>query len=146
MSLDVGLTPLSFATGTPVPNRALQMEYPCRCESGHAEEIEAILKDPQFSHVYFDISWDEVAKYLTASPEAVKISADLINRYPNRFLFGTDEVAPADQQHYLRVFEQYKSLWNALTPEAREKVQRANYTRLFDQARSKVRAWEAAHP
>lgn len=113
---------------------------------GHAEEIEAILKDPQFSHVYFDISWDEVAKYLTASPEAVKISADLINRYPDRFLFGTDEVAPADQQHYLRVFEQYKSLWNALTPEAREKVQRANYTRLFDQARSKVRAWEAAHP
>lgn len=113
---------------------------------GHAEEVEAILKDPQFSHVYFDISWDEVAKYLTASPEAVRISAGLINRYPDRFLFGTDEVAPANQQQYLRVYHQYKPLWEALTPEAREKVQRGNYIRLFDKARSKVRAWEAANP
>lgn len=113
---------------------------------GHAAELEAILKDSQFSHVYFDISWDEVAKYLTASPEAVRISADLINRYPDRFLFGTDEVAPANQGQYLRVYYQYKPLWDALTPEAREKVQRENYIRLFDAARSKVRAWEAANP
>lgn len=113
---------------------------------GHAAVIEAILKDPQFSHVYFDISWDEVAKYLTASPEAVRISADLINRYPDRFLFGTDEVAPPNQQQYLRVYYQYKPLWEALTPETRAKVQKGNYERLFDQARSKVRAWEAAHP
>ena len=113
---------------------------------GHAAVLESILKDPQFSHVYFDISWDEVAKYLTASPETVRVSADLINRYPDRFLFGTDEVAPSNQEQYLRVYYQYKPLWEALTPEARAKVQRGNYTRLFDQARSKVRAWEAAHP
>lgn len=113
---------------------------------GHAAVLEAILKDPQFSHVYFDISWDEVAKYLTASPEAVRISADLINRYPDRFLFGTDEVAPANQEQYVRVYYQYKPLWEALTPEARQKVQRGNYERLFDQARSKVRAWETANP
>lgn len=113
---------------------------------GHAAVLEAILKDPQFSHVYFDISWDEVAKYLTASPETVRISANLINRYPDRFLFGTDEVAPQNQEQYLRVYYQYKPLWEALTPEAREKVQRRNYERLFDQARSKVRAWEAANP
>src|SRR5882672_10130238 len=63
----------------------------------HAAVIESILKDPEFSHVYFDISWDEVAKYLTSTPESIKISADLINRYPDRFLFGTDEVAPPTQ-------------------------------------------------
>lgn len=113
---------------------------------GHAAVIEAILKDTQFSHVYFDISWDEVAKYLTASPEAVKISANLINRYADRFLFGTDEVAPSNQQQYLRVYYQYEPLWEALTPETRKKVQRGNYERLFDQARNKVRAWEAANP
>jgi glutaminase len=62
---------------------------------GHAAVIEEILKDPQLSHVYFDISGDEVAKYLTATPESIRISADLINRYPDRFLFGTDEVAPS---------------------------------------------------
>ena len=113
---------------------------------GHGQVIEAILKDPQFSHVYFDISWDEVAKYLTASPEAVRITANLINRYPDRFLFGTDEVAPQNQEQYLRVYYQYKPLWEALTPETRRKVQKENYERLFDKARSKVRAWEAANP
>lgn len=113
---------------------------------GHAAVLDAILKDPRFSHVYFDISWSEVAKYLTASPDAIKISADLINRYPDRFLFGTDEVAPTSQEQYLRVYNQYQPLWSALTPEAREKVKKANYERLFDQARSKVRAWEDAHP
>ena len=33
-----------------------------------------------------------------------QISADLINRYPDRFLFGTDEVAPDSQEKYLRVY------------------------------------------
>ena len=111
----------------------------------HAATIEAILKDPDFPHVYFDISWDEVAKYLVATPESVKISADLINRYPDRFLFGTDEVAPPNQQQYLRVYYQYDPLWKALTPDASEKVRKGNYERIFDQARRDVRAWEASH-
>ena len=48
------------------------------------------------AHVYFDISWDEVAKYIVASPEAIAATAALINRYPDRFLFGSDEVGPTD--------------------------------------------------
>ena len=113
---------------------------------GHTAILDGILKDPKYSHVYFDISWDEVAKYVTASPEAVKITADLINRYPDRFLYGSDVVAPTSQEQLLSVYTQYKPLWDALTPETRAKVQRGNYERLFDQARSKVRAWEAANP
>jgi predicted TIM-barrel fold metal-dependent hydrolase len=105
--------------------------------------IEAMLRDPQFDHVYFDISWDEVAKYVTATPENTTNVASIINRYPDRFLFGTDEVAPSDQGTYLRVYKQYTPLWSLLTPEASEKVRRGNYQRLFDQARTKVRAWEA---
>jgi predicted TIM-barrel fold metal-dependent hydrolase len=112
---------------------------------GHAGVIEAILKDPQFSHVYFDISWDEVAKYLTATPESIKISADLINRYPDRFLFGTDEVAPPDQEKYLKIYYQYDPLWNLLDAGASEKVRKGNYERIFDAARQRVRNWEAAH-
>lgn len=61
---------------------------------GHAAVLETILRDPRFAHVYFDISWGEAAKYLVATPESLRISADLINRYPDRFLFGTGEVAP----------------------------------------------------
>lgn len=108
----------------------------------HAAVVEAILKDPQFSHVYFDISWNEVAKYLVSTPESTKIAADLINRYPDRFLFGTDEVAPADQKAYLRVYEQYGPLWTLLSREASEKVRKDNYERIFDQARNRVRNWE----
>ena len=112
---------------------------------GHAAAIEAMLKDPQFNQVYFDISWDEVAKYLMSSPETIKISADLMNRYPDRFLFGTDEVAPPSEEQYLRVYRQYGPLWKQLTPEASDKIRKKNYERIFDQARTRVRAWEASH-
>jgi len=108
----------------------------------HAATLEEMLKDAAFANLNFDISWTEVAKYITASPEATKIAADLINRYPDRFLFGTDEVAPADQEHYLKIYSLYDPLWKLLTPEASEKVRKGNYARLFDAARSKVRAWE----
>jgi predicted TIM-barrel fold metal-dependent hydrolase len=103
----------------------------------HAAQLEAILSDPQFNHVCFDISWDEVAKYLVATPESTRISADLIHRYPDRFLFGTDEVAPTTQEKYLRVYEQYRPLWNLLDAEASEKVRRQNYQRIFDEAKKR---------
>ena len=105
-----------------------------------------ILEDPAFNNVYFDISWSEVAKYIVASPDSVRVAAALINRHPDRFLFGTDEVAPSDQQTYLRVYYQYDVLWEALSRDAVESVRKGNYERLFDVARRKVRAWEAAHP
>ncbi len=110
-----------------------------------AAMVEAIIKDPEFSHVYFDISWSEVAKYIVASETSKKNAADLINRYPDRFLFGTDEVAPANQESYLRVYNQYAPLWPLLDKSASEKLRKGNYERIFDQARSRVRAWEKAH-
>jgi len=105
-----------------------------------------LLEDPAFNNVYFDISWSEVAKYIVASPDSVQVAAALINRHPDRFLFGTDEVAPSDQQTYLRVYYQYDLLWGTLSRDAMESVRKGNYQRLFDIARRKVRAWEAAHP
>jgi Amidohydrolase len=107
--------------------------------------IERALANPRMSHVNFDISWDEVAKYLVASPETTKAVADLINRYPDRFIFGTDEVAPTEQAKYLKVYTQYAPLFAQLTPEASAKVRKGNYERLFDEARRKVRAWEKAN-
>jgi hypothetical protein len=111
----------------------------------HAATLEDMLKDPAFSNLYFDISWTEVAKYITGTPEATKITADLINRYPDRFLFGTDEVAPTSQEQYLKIYFLYDPLWKLLTPEASGKVRKGNYERLFDDARRKVRAWEKAN-
>src|SRR3954468_3507516 len=108
----------------------------------HAANIEEILRDPEFNHIYFDISWDEVAKYVVSSSAATKITADLINRYPDRFLFGTDEVAPRDWAAYSKVFIQYEPLWALLGSDAEGKVRRGNYERVFDLARRRVRIWE----
>jgi predicted TIM-barrel fold metal-dependent hydrolase len=110
----------------------------------HAEIVEGILSDPALRHVYFDISWDEVAKYLLSSPDVTRRAAATLNKYPDRFLFGSDVVAPKDPAQYFAVFESYKPLWALLTPEASEKVRKGNYERLFDAARQKVRAWERA--
>ena len=108
------------------------------------EIVEGMLKDPTLSHVSFDISWDEVAKYLLATPETTRRAAALINRFPDRFLFGSDVVAPRDSAQYFALFEMYKPLWAALTPEASAKVRRGNYERIFDAGRRRVRAWEQA--
>jgi len=103
------------------------------------------LANPQMKNFYIDISWTELAKYIVATPETVAATADLINRYPDRFIFGTDEVAPTDQRAYLKIYDMYQPLLAKLTPETRQKVLKGNYERVFDQARIKVRAWERAH-
>jgi hypothetical protein len=112
---------------------------------GHAAVIESMLADPAFRNLYFDISWDEVAKYLVASPEALRIAAALIERYPDRFLFGTDAVGPTSAAPWLKTYNLYVPLWAALSPGVGLKVRVQNYERLFDAARRNVRAWEAAH-
>jgi len=45
----------------------------------------------------------------------------------------------------LKVYNEYEPLWKLLTPEVSEKVRKQNYERIFDEARRKVRSWEAAH-
>jgi predicted TIM-barrel fold metal-dependent hydrolase len=112
--------------------------------SNQAAIVEGILADASFRHVYFDISWDEVAKYILSTPEITRRTADVINRYPDRFLFGSDVVAPKDTTQYYAVFNSYRPLWALLTRDASEKVRKGNYERLFDSARTKVRAWERA--
>jgi predicted TIM-barrel fold metal-dependent hydrolase len=107
--------------------------------------MERGLSNPQLKNLYIDMSWTELAKYVVATPEDTKAVADLMNKYPDRFLFGTDEVAPPDQKAYLKNYDLYQPLLAALTPETRQKFLKGNYERLFDTARTKVRAWERAH-
>jgi hypothetical protein len=107
--------------------------------------VEAMVNDPTLSHVYFDISWDEVAKYAVASPESITNTAAMLNRYPDRFLFGTDNVAPTEQANQLRVYHLWDPIWSQLAPDAMRKVTTGNYERIFDAARVRVRAWEEAN-
>jgi Amidohydrolase len=107
--------------------------------------VEGLLSDPAFGHVHFDISWDEVAKYAIATPESITRVATMLNKYPDRFLFGTDTVAPASADAYFAVFEMWAPIWKLLTPEASAKVRTGNYERIFNEGRRKVREWEKAN-
>jgi hypothetical protein len=109
------------------------------------EMVETMLTDQEFSHVNFDISWDEVAKYAVASPESIARVAGMLNKYPDRFLFGTDTVAPADARAYYAVYDMWDPIWSRLTSDASFKIRKGNYERMFDAARQRVRAWEKAN-
>lgn len=111
----------------------------------HIELISSILADPAMSHVYFDISWDEVAKYATSSPAIEQRVARMLDRYPDRFLFGTDNVAPADAETDFKVYRMWEPIFGQLDPRTRQLVTMGNYERLFDAARVKVRQWERAN-
>lgn len=106
------------------------------------EMVKAILEDPEMKHVYFDISWDEVAKYLTDKPESLKNVTDILTKFPDRFLFGTDVVAPVKKEDYYKVFYLYGPLWNVLDQKTSHMLRIGNYNRIFDQARINVRSWE----
>jgi predicted TIM-barrel fold metal-dependent hydrolase len=111
--------------------------------ANHVAMLESLMRDPALRQLHFDISWDEVAKYIVASDSSIALAANLVNRYPERFLFGSDVVAPSDAQQYFRVADLYRPFLDRLTPESRALVLRGNYERLFGTARQRVRAWEA---
>jgi len=111
----------------------------------HVEMVGAMLADPALAHVSFDISWDEVAKYAVSSPEVSARVATLLNTYPDRFLFGTDTVAPSGPAPYYAVFDMWAPVFRQLTPDTSLKVRKGNYQRIFDEGRRRVRAWEKAH-
>jgi predicted TIM-barrel fold metal-dependent hydrolase len=111
----------------------------------HLELIESILTDPKLGHVYFDISWDELAKYALASPALIKQVAAAFDRHPDRFLFGTDNVAPPDLAADLKVYEMWAPIFARVRPATKAAITTRNYERLFDTARLRVRAWESAN-
>ena len=110
-----------------------------------ADIVERICTNPTMSHIYMDISWDEVAKYATETPESINETARILNKYPNRFLFGSDCVAPTSAESQMAVYKMWEPVFKLLKPETKAKVLKGNYERLFDGAGAKVRAWEAAN-
>ena len=113
--------------------------------SRHMEIVEGMLTDPTLRHLNFDISWDEVAKYAIATPESIDRTVAVLNRFPDRFLFGTDNVAPAGPEPYFAVFDMWTPVWRRVTPETSLKVRKANFERIFDEGRRRVREWERMH-
>jgi len=107
----------------------------------HADHLQALLES--YPHFYLDTSatkWQ--VREVSAHRDAIRA---LVCRFPDRFLFGSDVVAPTSIDAPMEVFNLYTQLWKALTPAASEAVRLGNYQRLFDAARVKVRAWEKAN-
>ena len=67
-----------------------------------------------------------------ATPETIAAWRGMLNRHPDRFLFGTDEVAPQDRR-LLQGLRHVRAALRELTPEASQKVRKGNYERLFDE-------------
>jgi predicted TIM-barrel fold metal-dependent hydrolase len=110
--------------------------------AGHIELLRELLASPDLSQVYFDISWDEVAKWIVANEISLNAWAQLLNDYPDRFLFGTDAVAPKTEADHLKTYVAYRPLFERLQDETAAKIKVGNFERIFDTARKKVRAWE----
>ncbi len=104
--------------------------------------LDGLLSDPRLPNLHIDLSWIETAKHLVQTPESVRQWAGLIRRHPDRFLFGSDAVAPESEPDYLETYAKYAPLWRALAPDVRDRVLKGNYVRVFDEARRRVRAWE----
>ena len=68
--------------------------------------------------------------------------ADLLDRWPDRFVLGSDTVVPATQEGYLANFEAWQPLLDRVSSATGHAVRLGNYERLFDGARDRVRAWE----
>ena len=115
-----------------------------RPTADHVALLRELLGNEEFSHVNLDISWDEVAKWIVADDATLDAWIKLLRQYPERFLFGSDAVAPKSQADYVKAFDAYQKLWERLDPQTAQMVKAKNFERIFDAARSKVRAWEAA--
>jgi hypothetical protein len=93
-------------------------------------------------NLHIDISWTVVAERLTAEAESSDRWKSLINDFPDRFLFGSDALAPKDKASWNATYEKYKPLLNDLELECQEKVCNSNYRRVFVDARKRVREFE----
>ena len=87
----------------------------------------------------------EAFELIVADDATLDTWVKLIRQYPDRFLFGSDTVAPKSQADYLKAFDAYAKLWERLDAQTAGKVKARNFERIFDAARLKVRAWEAGH-
>ena len=113
----------------------------------HWKYIDDMLADPDFKHVYIDLSWGPViAPNIIDNPAHLKMTADLIRKYPDRFLYGSDQGATADWNLVTKSYDAWEPLWKEIGPALTHRVAKENYLRIFDQSRRNMRAWEHSHP
>jgi outer membrane DcaP-like protein len=86
-----------------------------------------------------------------SSREAVEKTAVLLNQDPDRFLFGTDTVAPAREKPYDAVFAMWKPGFDRLSRDARDRILEGNSSASSTEAartsgRGNGPPWRSARP
>ncbi|WP_156406474.1 MULTISPECIES: hypothetical protein [unclassified Hydrogenophaga] len=117
---------------------------------GHLERLKKILDSKAHSHVYFDISWDTVAKQLLRRSQGdvvdddakVKAFCNLLSDYPTRFLFGSDSLSPNTHAHWGATADLYAKVFITIDKSVSKALRYDNYQRLLVNARPVVRAYE----
>jgi hypothetical protein len=111
-----------------------------------------------------DLSWDVVQEYVVRPSPGMPALAEwaaFLKRYQDRILWGSDAVVftrnlvdaqgqavpggPMPVADYRKIVDALRPLWDLVGPEVERKVRFANHARIFDAARTRVRAWETAH-
>lgn len=107
----------------------------------HWKYLDEMLADPAFKHVYIDLSWGPIiAPYIIDTPKHVKMTADLIRKYSDRFLYGSDQGATTDWDLVKKNYDVWDPLWRELGPTLTSQVAKDNYIRIFDESRGNMRA------
>lgn len=110
---------------------------------GHTATLRQLLEDDRMKHVHIDLSWSVVAERLTQSPEIQAEWVSLIKEHPERFLFGSDALAPPDRDAWNKTYASYNGLLMSLPDAVRSQLLHRNYQRLFVDARKRVRSYES---
>ena len=108
---------------------------------GHLDKLRSLLED--CPNLKLDISWSEVAKQLTKSPEKMAEWKDFLEEHNTRILFGSDSLAPVNTGKWSETKEKYADLFDQLSPHARENILNHNYENTFVASRAKVREFES---
>jgi Amidohydrolase len=105
----------------------------------HTAELAQMLEANPKLHI--DISWSRAATQVIAD-ENRQDWVNLIERFPDRFLMGSDSVGGVSVDAWTGTFKTYEPLLQELSPQAREKLLHGNYESVISGSREQVREFE----
>jgi len=93
----------------------------------HCPELVTVLEKllDEYPNVWLDLSWVLLEQEILSRPSAHGAWTKLIERYPTRFIIGTDLAGTLDG--YARAISRYEPLLQSLSPKTRERVARSNF-------------------
>ena len=96
-------------------------------QSKHIQVVDEMLRDNP--NLYYDISWVIYDDYINQSQETLQAWADLLMKYPDRFMIGSDKVG--HWQGYEGEIQKYYPLVDLLDEATRLLVTQTNILRLI---------------